>query len=69
LPEVSDNYQAIDVTTSVVAVLYIALQSIAVVVLTLLNHTNSKRSTAKNSKYIYSVILAIDQLNAQILVL
>ena len=62
LPEVSDNYQAIDVATSVVAVPHNALHSIAVVVLTLLNHINSKTSIAKNSKYIYNVILAIDQL-------
>jgi hypothetical protein len=66
---VSDNYQAIDVATSVVAVPYIALHSIVVVILTVLNHANSKTSIAMNSKYIYSVILAIDQLNAQILVL
>ena len=49
MPEVSDNYQVIDVAASVVSVLYIALQSIAIVVLTPLNHTNSKTSRTKNS--------------------
>jgi hypothetical protein len=46
---VSDNYQAIDVAASAVAVLYNALQSIAIVVRTLFSHTNSKTSIAKNS--------------------
>ena len=49
MPEVSDNYHAIDVAASGVAVFYIALQSIATVVLTLLNHTNSKTSITKNA--------------------
>jgi hypothetical protein len=59
LPEVSDNYQAIDVAASVVAVLYNALQSIAIVVLNLLNRTNSKTSIARNSNIYLQLSLCV----------